>query len=70
MGEFQPGNYGGRYLRYGVREHAMGGIMNGLAVTDGIIPYGGTFFVFSDYMRACNPARLHYGHSADLCFHA
>ena len=51
MGEFQPGNYGGRYLRYGVREHAMGGIMNGLAVTDGIIPYGGTFFVFSDYMR-------------------
>ncbi len=51
MGEFQPGNYGGRYLRYGVREHAMGGIMNGMAVTDGIIPYGGTFFVFSDYMR-------------------
>jgi len=51
MGEFQPGNYGGRYLRYGVREHAMGGILNGLAVTDGIIPYGGTFFVFSDYMR-------------------
>ena len=51
MGEFQPGSYGGRYLRYGVREHAMGGIMNGLAVTDGVIPYGGTFFVFSDYMR-------------------
>jgi transketolase len=51
MGEFQPGNFGGRYLRYGVREHAMGGIMNGLAVTDGIIPYGGTFFVFSDYLR-------------------
>jgi transketolase len=51
MGEFQPGSYGGRYLRYGVREHAMGGIMNGLAVTDGIIPYGGTFFVFSDYLR-------------------
>lgn len=51
MGEFQPGNYGGRYVRYGVREHAMGGIMNGMAVTDGIIPYGGTFFVFSDYLR-------------------
>ena len=51
MGEFQPGNYSGRYVRYGVREHAMGGIMNGLVVTDGIIPYGGTFFVFSDYMR-------------------
>ena len=51
MSEFQPGSYGGRYLRYGVREHAMGGVLNGLAVTDGIIPYGGTFFVFSDYMR-------------------
>ena len=51
MGEFHANNYAGRYIRYGVREHAMGGIMNGLAVTDGIIPYGGTFFVFSDYMR-------------------
>jgi transketolase len=52
MGEFQANNYGGRYMRYGVREHAMGAIMNGMAITDGIIPYGGTFFVFSDYMRA------------------
>jgi len=51
MGEFQAKNYGGRYMRYGVREHAMGAIMNGMAITDGIIPYGGTFFVFSDYMR-------------------
>lgn len=51
MGEFQANNYGGRYLRFGVREHAMGGILNGLVLTDGILPYGGTFFVFSDYMR-------------------
>lgn len=51
MGDFQAGNYAGRYIRYGVREHAMGAIMNGLARIDGIIPYGGTFFVFSDYMR-------------------
>jgi transketolase len=51
MGEFQAKNYGGRYMRYGVREHAMGAIMNGMAITDGIIPYGGTFFVFSDYLR-------------------
>jgi transketolase len=51
MGEFQAKNYGGRYIRYGVREHAMGAIMNGMAVTNGIIPYGGTFFVFSDYLR-------------------
>ncbi|MGD1045615.1 MAG: transketolase [Bacteroidota bacterium] len=51
MGEFQSKSRGGRYIRYGVREHAMGAIMNGMALTDGIIPYGGTFFVFSDYMR-------------------
>jgi transketolase len=51
MGEFQAMSYGNRYIRYGVREHAMGAMMNGLAITDGIIPYGGTFFVFSDYMK-------------------
>ncbi len=51
MGEFQAKSYENRYMRYGVREHAMGAIMNGMAVTDGMIPYGGTFFVFSDYMR-------------------
>ena len=51
MGEFQSKSRAGRYIRYGVREHAMGAIMNGMAITDGIIPYGGTFFVFSDYMR-------------------
>lgn len=41
----------GRYVRYGVREHAMGAIMNGIAVSDCLIPYGATFFCFSDYMR-------------------
>ncbi len=41
----------GNYLHYGVREHAMGAIMNGLALHGGFIPYGGTFLVFSDYMR-------------------
>ncbi|MBI3933148.1 MAG: transketolase [Acidobacteria bacterium] len=41
----------GRNLRFGVREHAMGGILNGLALHGGIRPYGGTFLVFSDYMR-------------------
>ncbi|MBL6929213.1 MAG: transketolase [Rhodospirillales bacterium] len=44
-------NFGGRYIHYGVREHAMGAIMNGLAVHGGFIPYAGTFMVFSDYMR-------------------
>ncbi len=41
----------GRYLHYGIREHGMAAAMNGLALHSGFIPYGGTFFVFSDYMR-------------------
>jgi transketolase len=49
--EFQAGVYAGRNFRFGVREHAMGSILNGMALTEGIIPYGGTFLVFSDYMR-------------------
>ncbi len=53
---FQPSSFGGRYVRYGIREHTMGSILNGLALTNGIIPYSGTFFVFSDYMRP--PIRL------------
>jgi transketolase len=43
--------YNGRYIRFGVREHAMGAILNGLALHGGLIPYGGTFLVFADYMR-------------------
>ena len=46
-----PGNFAGRYIRFGVREHAMGAILNGLALHGGVLPYGGTFLVFSDYMR-------------------
>ena len=41
----------GGYIRYGIREHAMAGIMNGIAIYGGLIPYGGTFMVFSDYLR-------------------
>jgi transketolase len=48
---FSAAEPAGRYLHYGVREHAMGAIMNGLALHGGIIPFGGTFLVFSDYMR-------------------
>jgi transketolase len=48
--------YGGRNLHFGVREHAMGSIANGMAAHGGIIPYAATFFVFSDYMRP--PMRL------------
>ncbi|MBP7039506.1 MAG: transketolase [Chloroflexi bacterium] len=48
---FQADQYDGRYIYFGVREHAMGAIMNGLAVHKGIVPFAGTFLVFSDYLR-------------------
>lgn len=44
-------DFSGRYIHFGVREHAMGGMMNGMALHGGVRPYGGTFLVFSDYMR-------------------
>lgn len=48
---FQKDNYGGRNIRFGVREHAMGAIMSGMFLHGGIRPYGGTFLVFADYVR-------------------
>ncbi len=48
-----PGNFNGNYIHYGVREHAMCGIMNGLALHSKLIPFGGTFLIFSDY---CKPS--------------
>ncbi|MEK9680783.1 MAG: transketolase [Pelagibacteraceae bacterium] len=48
-----PGKFNGNYIHYGVREHAMASIMNGLALHSNLIPYGGTFLVFSDY---CKPS--------------
>ncbi|MDC0044402.1 transketolase [Pelagibacteraceae bacterium] len=51
MGIFNADNYNGSYVYYGIREHAMAGIMNGLALHGGIRAYGGTFLVFSDYCR-------------------
>ena len=50
-GFFSPTTPGERNFHFGIREHAMGGMMNGMALHGGIIPYGGTFLVFSDYMR-------------------
>ncbi len=44
-------NFNGNYIHYGVREHAMAGVMNGLALYGGIIPFGGTFLIFSDYLK-------------------
>jgi len=48
---FSAANHAGRNIHFGVREHGMAGIMNGMALHGGVIPYGGTFLVFSDYMR-------------------
>ena len=47
-----PENWGGRYVHYGIREHGMAAAMNGMALHGGIIPYSGTFLIFSDYSRA------------------
>ena len=49
--DFQNNRYDGRNIRFGVREHAMGGILSGMALHKGLRPYGGTFLTFSDYMR-------------------
>jgi transketolase len=48
---FQKGDFQGRNFHFGVREHAMGSIVNGMSIHGGLIPYAGTFLVFSDYMR-------------------
>ena len=50
-GIVKPGDFAGNYIHYGVREHAMAAAMNGMALHGGIVPYGGTFLVFSDYCR-------------------
>ncbi len=47
----QPGDFSGRYIHFGVREHGMGAVVNGLAYHGGVLPFGATFLVFTDYMR-------------------
>ncbi len=56
VGNFEPENCAGRNMHFGIREHAMGAILNGMALHRGLIPFGGTFLIFSDYMRP--PIRL------------
>ncbi len=51
MGDIQAGNYSGRNFHFGVREHGMGGIINGISLHKGLRPFGATFLMFSDYMR-------------------
>src|SRR5213078_2640275 len=55
-GDVAAGNWGGRNIHFGVREHGMGAILNGLALHGGVRPVGSTFLIFSDYMRP--PIRL------------
>ena len=55
-GNFEPENWAGRIMHFGIREHSMGAILNGMALHHGLIPFGGTFLIFSDYMRP--PMRL------------
>jgi len=50
-GSLTRADFSGRYIRFGVREHGMGAILNGIALHGGMRPYGGTFLIFSDYMR-------------------
>jgi transketolase len=51
IGSIAPGNFAGRYVHWGVREHGMAAAMNGMALHGGLIPYSGTFLVFADYLR-------------------
>src|SRR5690606_24271591 len=46
-----PGDFAGRFIHYGIREHGMAAAMNGMALHGGLVPYSGTFLVFSDYSR-------------------
>ena len=55
-GDFEAGHYAGRNMHFGIREHAMGTVLNGMSLHGGILPYGATFLIFSDYMRP--PIRL------------
>ncbi len=73
-GDFQPDNYAGRNIHYGVREHAMAAISNGLALHGGLLPFGATFLNFLDYMKgavrlACiNKVRCYYVLTHDSVF--
>ncbi len=51
FGDFEPGSYAGRNIHYGVREHGMAAINNGIAMHGGLLPFGATFFNFTDYMK-------------------
>ncbi len=73
-GDFQPDQYAGRNIHYGVREHAMGAVNNGIALHGGLLPFGATFLNFLDYMKgavrlaALNTIRCYYVFTHDSVF--
>jgi len=73
-GDFQPGTYAGRNIHFGVREHAMGGIANGISAHGGLVPFTATFFNFLDYMKpsvrlaALNKSRVVFVFTHDSVF--
>ena len=69
-GSFEPETYDGRNIHYGIREHSMGSEMNGMALYGSLIPYGGTFQTFSDYMRPAVQPRRALAYSGDFRLYA
>ena len=63
----KAGDFDGPNIHFGVREHAMAGILNGMALHGGVIPYGGTFLVFSDYMRGAMRLAALRGCASSMC---
>jgi transketolase len=68
--DFQAGQYQNRNIHFGIREHAMGATMNGMALYGSVIPFGGTFQTFSDYMRPGDSACCSLRRADDFRFHA
>lgn len=68
-GDFSADDYLGRNIWFGVREFAMGAAMNGMALHGGLNVFGGTFFVFSDYVRPANSSICINGSSCNICIH-
>ena len=62
-----PGHYAGRFIHYGIREHGMAAAMNGIALHGGLIPYSGTFLIFSDYCRPAIRLGGHHGQARHPC---
>ena len=70
MKAMSASDYAGRFINYGIREHGMAAAMNGMTLHGGIIPYSGTFLVFSDYCRPAHPPCRADGRARHPCHDA